>query len=133
MTADRSLGWETGDVVTVQMRFDAGMTATMQAILHTPHFLRTHVFGTDEWIEIRNETHPDTPDGDVRMERYRALDDRQVQTFDWTDSVTANLDAWARAIKGDAPYPYTAFEMTHNIEVLEAIIISASEHRVVAL
>jgi len=107
--------------------------ATMQAILHTPHFLRTHVFGTKEWIEIRNETHPDTPDGEVRMERYRAMDDRDLKTFDWTDSVTANLEAWADAIAGKAPYPYSDFEMTHNIEVLEAIITSAATHQVVAL
>ncbi len=133
ITADRSLGWETGDVVTVQMRFEAGMTATMQAILHTPHFLRTHIFGSEEWIEIRNETHPDTPDGEVRMERYRAIDDRDVKTFEWTDSVTANLEAWATAIAGDAPYPYSDFEMIHNIEVLEAIITSASKNRVVMI
>jgi len=133
ITADRALGWETGDVVTVQMQFEAGMTATMQAILHTPHFLRTHVFGTKEWVEIRNETHPDTPDGEVRMERYRAMDDRDLKTFDWTDSVTANLEAWADAIAGKAPYPYSDFEMTHNIEVLEAIITSAATHQVVAL
>jgi predicted dehydrogenase len=117
ITANRSLGWETGDVVTVQMRFEAGMTATMQAILHTPHFLRTHVFGSEEWIEIRNETHPDTPDGDIRMERYRAIDDRKIKTFEWTDSVTANLEAWADAIAGAALYPYSDFEMIHNIEV----------------
>jgi len=60
-TADRSLGWETGDVVTVQLQFEAGMTATLHAILHTPHFIRTHVFGSDMWVEIRNSTHPDTP------------------------------------------------------------------------
>lgn len=133
ITADRSLGWETGDVVTVQMQFTAGMTATMQAILHTPHFLRTQVFGSDEWIEIRNETHPDTPDGEVRMERYRALDDRDVQTFEWSDAVTANLEAWAATIAGRADYLFTDFEKVHNIEVLEAIIISAKEHRVVRL
>ena len=133
ITADRSLGWETGDVVTVQMQFAAEMTATMQAILHTPHFLRTHVFGSDEWIEIRNSTHPDTPDGIVEMQRYRSSDDHQTQTFDWTDSVIANLQAFADAIAGRATYPYSDFEMVHNIEVLEAIITSAANSRVVTL
>jgi len=35
LTTDRSLGWETGDVVSAQLKFRAGMTATLSAILHT--------------------------------------------------------------------------------------------------
>lgn len=124
-TADRSLGWETGDVVTVQLQFQAGMTATLQAILHTPHFIRTHVFGSDMWVEIRNSTHPDTPGGKASMERYLSIEDTEIEVFDWTDSVTANLEAFGAAIRGETPYPYTDFELLHNIEVLEAIILSA--------
>ena len=67
MTASRSLGWETGDVVTVQLGFEAGMTATLSAVLHTPHFIRMHVFGTDRWIEVLNDSHPDTPGGKVSL------------------------------------------------------------------
>jgi len=130
-TADRSLGWETGDVVTVQMQFEQGMTATMQAILNTPHFIRTHIFGTDAHVEIRNATHPDTPGGKTEMTVYRSIEDQTTQVLDWTDSVMANLDAFAAAIRGEAPYPYSAFEMTHNIEVLEAIIRSAESGQVV--
>ena len=48
MTASRSLGWETGDVVTVQLGFAAGMTASFSAVLHTPHFIRMHVFGSEK-------------------------------------------------------------------------------------
>ncbi|NKB27336.1 MAG: hypothetical protein GKR99_07185 [Rhodobacteraceae bacterium] len=125
VTADRSLGWETGDVVSVQLQFKAGMTATLQAILHTPHFLRTHIFGTDMWVEVRNATHPDTPGGKATMQRYRSIDDTQTEDFPWTDSVTANLEAFADAIAGRASYPNTAFEMVHNIEVLDAIVRAA--------
>ena len=88
--------------------------------MNTPHFLRTHVFGTDEWIEIRNSTHPDTPGGIAEMQRYRDLDTSEVQRFDWTDAVTANLDAFAAAIRQNVDYPFTDFEKIHNIEVLEA-------------
>lgn len=133
ITADRSLGWETGDMVTVHLGFEQGMTASIQAILNTPHNLRTAVFGSDMWVEIRNATHPDTPGGLCTMERYRSIDDTQIETFDWTDSVTANLEAFRDAILGGAPYPYSDFELTHNIEVLEAIITSAEESRAVTL
>lgn len=133
ITADRSLGWETGDVVTVQLQFKAGMTATLQAILHTPHFIRTHVFGSDMWVEIRNATHPDTPGGKVTMERYRSIEDAETEVFDWTDSVTANLEAFGAAIRGEAPYPYSDFELLHNIEVLDAIVRSAETGQSVPL
>lgn len=126
-TASRSLGWETGDVVTVQLQFEEGMTATLQAILHTPHFIRSHVFGTDMWVEVRNATHPDTPGGKAEMQMYRSIDDTTTKVFDWTDSVTANLEAFADAVAGRAPYPYSAFELVHNIEVLDAIVKSAEE------
>jgi predicted dehydrogenase len=132
-TADRSLGWETGDVVTVQLQFKAGMTATLQAILHTPHFIRTHVFGSDMWVEIRNATHPDTPGGKSTMQRYRNIDDTETDVFEWTDSVTANLEAFGAAIRGEASYPYSDFEMLHNIEVLDAIIQSAETREAVHL
>ena len=133
ITADRELGWETGDMVVVQMQFEAGMTAQMQAILNTPHFLRTHVFGSREWIEIRNATHPDTPGGDVTLTRYRSIDDQETRTLDWSDAVTANLEDFARAIRGEAPYRFTDFEKVHNIEVLEAIIRSADTGEAVRL
>jgi predicted dehydrogenase len=131
--ADRSLGWETGDVVAVQLEFEKGMTAQLQAILHTPHFLRTHVFGTDMWVEIRNATHPDTPGGKVTMECFKSIDSTNIKQFEWTDSVTANLVSWANACKGKEDYPYTHFELVHNIEVLEAIVKSADEKTLVKL
>ena len=132
-TADRSLGWETGDVVTVQLQFKAGMTATLQAILHTPHFIRTHVFGSEMWVEIRNATHPDTPGGKSTMERYRSIEDTETEVFDWTDSVTANLEAFGAAIRGEAEYPYSDFELLHNIKVLNAIMQSAETGEAVHL
>jgi predicted dehydrogenase len=55
------------------------------------------------------------------------------RAFDWTDTVVANLEAFADAIEGRAPYPYTAEEMVHNIAVLEAVARSAKSETVVRL
>ena len=74
-TSSRSLGWETGDVVVVQLLFEAGMTANIQAILHTPHFLRTHIFGSKMWAEVRNSTHPDETSGVADLQVYHSLED----------------------------------------------------------
>jgi predicted dehydrogenase len=133
LTADRVLGWPTGDVVTVQLRFEAGMTATLSAILKTPLFLRYHVFGADAWAEVRNEAHPDTPGGTAELVIQRSAGEAERRVFDWTDSVVANLEAFADAVEGRAAYPFTADEMVHNIAVLEAIAQSAATESVVRL
>lgn len=124
-TANRVLDWETGDVVTVQLKFKAGMTATLSAILYTPHFIRLHVFGSDAWVEVRNNTHPDTPGGVAELVLSRTNQIHEIERYDWTDTVVDNLEAFADAIAGVAPYPYTHEELVHNIEVLEAITQSA--------
>jgi len=125
LTANRVLDWETGDVVTVQLKFKAGMTATLSAILYTPHFIRLHVFGSAAWIEVRNDAHPDTPDGVAELVLSRTNQPHHIERYDWTDTVVENLEAFADAIDKSAPYPFTHEELVHNIEVLEAITQSA--------
>lgn len=121
LSADRTLGWETGDTVSVQLGFRAGMSATLSAILCTPHFIRFHVFGSEQWVEVRNDTHPDTPGGQAHLTLSHTRQPLQSRSFDWTDAVIDNLNAFADAIDGRAPYPFTNHELAHNIEVLEAI------------
>jgi predicted dehydrogenase len=133
ITADRVLGWETGDVVTAQFRFKAGMTATLSAILKTPHFIRTHVFGSQRWVEVRNDTHPDTPGGIAELVLAETGRDAVVERYEWTDTVVVNLEAFAAAVRGEAAYPYTHAEMVHNIELLEAIARSAETGETVRL
>ncbi|MDA8584862.1 Gfo/Idh/MocA family oxidoreductase [Rhodobacteraceae bacterium] len=133
MTASRSLGWETGDVVTAQLGFEKGMTATLSAVLHTPHFIRMHVYGSKQWIEILNESHPDTPGGKVKYLVAETGQDMVHKELAWEDAVVHNLEAFAAAIAGTAEYPFTAEQMVHNIEVLEAITRSAEDRRTVEI
>lgn len=133
LTANRVLQWETGDVVTVQLKFDAGMTATLSAILYTPHFIRLHVFGSSAWAEVRNDTHPDTPGGVAELVIARTDQPHETHRYDWTDTVVANLESFADAISGTATYPYTHQQLIHNIEVLEAIAQSAETGETVHL
>lgn len=133
LTAKRVLDWETGDVVTAQLKFKAGMTATLSAILYTPHFIRLHVFGSAAWVEVRNNTHPDTPGGIAELVLSRTDQPHKLESYDWTDTVVENLQAFADAIAGVAPYPYTHDELVHNIEVLEAIAQSAETGQTIHL
>lgn len=133
LTASRVLGWETGDVVTVQLGFHAGMTATLSALLATPHFIRFHVFGTTAWAETRSDTHPDTPGGKSHLTLQRSGAEHVSTSFDWTDAVVANLVAFGNACRGVADYPFTLEQLVHNIEVLEAIARSAESGETVRL
>ena len=133
LTANRILDWETGDVVTVQLKFKAGMTATLSAVLYTPHFIRLHVFGSEAWVEVRNDTHPDTPGGIAELVLARSQQPHQIERYDWTDTVVENLEAFADATAGLAAYPYTHKELVHNIEVLEAITQSAENGETIHL
>ena len=133
LTARRELAWETGDVVTVQLGFHAGMTATLSALLATPHFIRYHVFGSRAWAETRSDTHPDTPGRQSHLVLQRSGAEAVAESFDWTDAVVANLAAFGEACAGGKSYPFTIAQIVHNIEVLEAIAESARTRETVTL
>jgi predicted dehydrogenase len=123
-TANRVLDSENGDVVSVLVRFASGATGYLNAILATPHYLRLVVFGSKAWVEVRNDTHPDTL-GNATLVHQEANQEPRVEVFEWTDSVRANLEAFAAAIRGERPYPFTDAQKIENIAVLEAITRSA--------
>ena len=85
------------------------------------------------WAEVRNSTHPDETSGIAELQVYRSLEDTNTTSYDWSDSVSANLENWASAITNNTQYLNKNFEMMHNIEVLNAIIKSAEEGEVVKL
>jgi predicted dehydrogenase len=132
MTAKRVLEGENGDVVSVLLRHEDGLTTYLNAILYTPMYLRFCVFGSHAWAEYRNETHPDTP-GPATLTVLRTGEEPKVTHYDWTDSVRANLDLFARSIRGEAAYPFTDAQKIGNIAVLEAVARSVAEGRPVRL
>jgi len=127
LTARRVLEAEGGDVASVQLRFASGATGFLSCILVTPLYLRFAVFGSDAWVEARNDTHPDTP-GPVTLTLCRRGGAPESRRFEWTDTVRANLEAFADAIEGKA-YPFTDAEMIANVAVLEALCESADTGR----
>jgi predicted dehydrogenase len=101
--------------------------------LATPPFIRFHVFGADAWVEVRNSDHPDSPTSVAELVLTQSGRPASVERYEWTDTVVANLEAFAAAVEGESPYPFTADEMVHNIEVLEAIAASAERGESVRL
>jgi predicted dehydrogenase len=132
VSARRVLAAKGGDVASVAVRFKSGATGHLSCILVTPLYLRFAVFGSKAWVEVRNETHPDTP-GPTTLTLCRAGGTPESRHFAWTDTVRANLEAFAAAATGQAAYPFTDAEKIANIAVLDALCQSAATGRPVRL
>jgi predicted dehydrogenase len=123
---------DNGDVISVHARFASGATGYLNAILVTPLYLRFTVFGSQAWVEVRNESHPDTPGGTHLVVQHRD-GRREAREFAWTDAVRENLEAFARAAEGRGEYPFTDEQKIANIAALEAITRSAATNAPVAV
>jgi predicted dehydrogenase len=131
-TASRVAYPDNGDVVSALLRFESGATGYFNAILVTPHYLCLTVFGSEAWVEVRNETHPDTP-GLSTLTLHCRDGRRAVRQYEWVDTVRANLEAFAKAAEGKADYPFTDAQKVGNIAVLEAVCRSAATGEVVRI
>lgn len=116
--------WGAGDVLSVQLRFASGLTGYLSTILVTPMFVRFQAFGSTAWVEARGDMHPGEP-GTTRVTVSRTGQERSVKELAFVDTVRANLDAFADAVTGRAPYPISREEKLGNIAVMEAIVQSA--------
>ena len=131
-TASRVAYPDNGDVVSALLRFESGATGYFNAILVTPHYLCLTVFGSKAWVEVRNETHPDTP-GPSTLTLQHADGRSETRAYEWLDTVRANVEAFARAVEGGEPYPFTDAQKIGNIAVLEAVCRSAATNAMVRI
>ena len=121
-----------GDTLAALVSFKKGGHALLTAILATPFDGRFAVYCSKGWIEVRDKAHPSTPAG-WTLTKVVSGDTRTSVEYSPASSVAANLDAFADAVEGRAPYPVTQEEMIANIAALEAIIESAKTGNKVTL
>ena len=115
-----------GDTMSAHIRFKSGGTAYVSATLVTPFVSRFAVFGTKGWIDIRDKAHVESPAGWV-VTSATTGSPISVTEVPPAEPVRDNLVAFARAVRGLAPYPITGEELVNNISILEAIIASAAK------
>jgi len=101
-------------------------------VLATPFMGRLALLGSKGWMEIRDRSHPQNSTGwDVISVRR---DKQPASTFyPPHPAVRDNLEAFARAALGQAPYPVTPNEMLMNVRSFEAIqrsVISGGIERI---
>jgi predicted dehydrogenase len=114
-----------GDTLAVLVSHKSGSHSLISAILATPFEGRFAVYGTKGWVEVRDKAHPESPQGWVLMKHTK-------ETVDYppANAVLANLEAFADAAEGRAPYPVPQDEMVANIAALEAVFLSSKSGKV---
>lgn len=119
-----------GDTLAILVSFKSGGHALISAILATPFEGRFAVYCNKGWIEVRDKTHPEAPEGWVLTKTLRG-GKKEVREFPPAPNVLANLEAFADAAEGRAPYPVPQSQMIANISALEAIFKSAASGAIV--
>ena len=123
-TAQRALKYKTGDVVSASLNHVSGLSTQITAILKTPHYQRITIWGENGWVELVDSSHPDTP-GPSFMKIVMNDGSVKEENFDWTDTVSANIDNFSDAINKEDEYLFKDIEKFQNIAVLEAIYQSS--------
>jgi len=112
-----------GDTLAILVSFRNGSNALLSAVLATPFDGRFALYGNKGWAEVRDKAHPESPQGWTLTRTMRGKD-KQVQDYPPANAVLANLEAFADAAAGRAPYPVPQDQMIANVSALEAVFRS---------
>ena len=124
LCVDRVLGREAGDTISVLLRFAGGPTGYLAATFKTTFIWHFRVLGSEGIVESRGEN-------DITvMPRKGAPRSYELPPV---DSVRAEIEAFADAIEGKAPFPIPADQIIHNVAVLEAVFESVETGRTVTV
>ena len=121
-----------GDTVAAYVKFRGGGTSYVSASLANPFMSRFTVYGSKGWIDIRDKAHVEAPEGWI-VTSAKAGGPITTVPVPPAEPVKDNLVAFARAIRGVAPYPITAEHLVNTISLIEAVFASARNGRIEAV
>lgn len=124
------------DTTSVLLRFAGGQTGSLLAMTATAPTYRFSVYGSKGAVEITSPSlarfvfypAPDAPNSANPAPKPPVT--HEVQSF---DTVRTELEAFAQAAEGGAPFPITHDQMIHGVAVLEAIVAAARQDRFVTV
>jgi predicted dehydrogenase len=120
-----------GDTLGALVRFRSGAHALISAILATPFEGRFAIYGSKGWAEVRDKAHPEASEGwTLTLSDIHGR--RSVRDYPPASAVRSNVEAFAAACRGEAPYPVSPEEMIATISAFEAIVRSAAEKSPIA-
>ena len=100
------------DTIAALLEFESGASGTLAAVRSTPLFMRLHAFARHASAEALGRT---------ELVLRRSGTEPQRLTFAPVDSVRANLEAFADAVAGRAPYPIPPAEILATVAAFAAI------------
>ncbi|HEY1720411.1 MAG TPA: Gfo/Idh/MocA family oxidoreductase [Magnetospirillaceae bacterium] len=112
------------DFVTARIRFKSGVHAVITGLSATPYYGRVTVFGDIGWAEVIAEANVDQGKPTVLIHSDGKV--RNRHSYEATDTVRLNFEAWADAIAGNTPYRFTPEQLVENVRVFEAIVSSSN-------
>jgi predicted dehydrogenase len=121
-----------GDTLGILVTHKSGANSLISAVLATPFDGRLAVYGNKGWVEVRDKAHPEAPEGWILTVKRRNSQPQSV-SFPPAKAVLANLEAFADAATGRAPYPVPHDQMIANVCALEAVFRSAESGKVEAV
>jgi predicted dehydrogenase len=112
------------DTLSVFLEFTNRVSGVLCGVRTTPQFWRVHVFGTQGSAEAL---------GDRELVLRKTDAAPQRLSFDPVDTLRCELEAFADAIEGRAPYPIPPDQMIANVATLEATLKSIADNQPVLL
>lgn len=114
------------EVTSAIMAFESGPTASLMTSIATCFYYNFRVFGENGCAEIRER--------DLSEFVFQPRDGEAERHHEAGFAMErAELEAFAEAVEGGAPYPVTADQAVQGVAVLDAIVRSAAENRIISL
>ncbi|MBX9702099.1 MAG: Gfo/Idh/MocA family oxidoreductase [Acetobacteraceae bacterium] len=110
------------DSLSAMIEFANGMSGLLATVRVSPRFWRIHVFGERGNLETWGDAAGDT---DIVLRMGDGAPPERIR-FAEVDTLRAELDAFAEAATGGAPYPVPVEEMVATVAVFEAIVKSVA-------
>lgn len=112
----RVLDRPTGDTISVLLRFKEGVTGYFGTTFITPYIWRIHVFGSQGWVESRDENH---------LLVCRSGGEPEERILPELDTVRLQLENFSGAVNGTEDFHIPTEDMIENAATLEAIFRAA--------
>lgn len=117
------------DFMSASIGFKSGARANLTSLSITPFYGRFTFFGDAGWVEIISEANVDQGK-ETHLTRVNSKG-RHHTSYNATDTVTENFEAWADAVEGKAPYRFTDEQLIENVRLFEGIVKSSRNDGVV--
>ncbi len=118
------------DTLSVNIRFQNNVTASLAVMISTPFYGRFTVFGEKGWVEIREVSNVDFDDP-AEFIHCDKQGKRVVEEYPVVNTVKLNFEEWADAIAGRSAYRISIDEVISNVQILESIIDSADKNQII--